>query len=366
MKRILILFIAIGLTAGTTAMASMSVGKVRKETRFLTDKMAYELHLSTSQYNDVYEINYDFIYSLRNIMKYVSDGSEWALDDYYEALDIRSDDLRWVLSESQYRRFLSAEYFYRPVYFSGRRWSFRVYANYPDRSLFYYGEPYHYRTYCGAHYRPYFHHASYYRGRYDLKHYPTPYRIREQRVFHSYRHSDFGSIRFRSNTSIRPHNAPTRRSVYARSDRSDRDERSYSRSRGNQDYNDFTPHRRRIGRSENDFRQHSVERSERSRTESSRSNSTERSTEDRSGRHATRRESTRKSVESDAASRYSRSNSTERAMEDRSGRHASRRESTRRSVESDAGSRYSRSNSTERKTEGRRSSHSQRMESSRR
>ena len=366
MKRILILFIAIGMAAGTTAMASVSMSKVRKETRFLTDKMAYELRLSTLQYNDVYEINYDFIYSVRNIMEYVADGAEWALDDYYEALDIRNDDLRWVLSESQYRRFLNAEYFYRPVYFAGGRWSFRVYINYPNRSFFYYGEPYHYRTYCGAHYRPYFHHASYYRGRYDLKHYPTPYRIREQRVFHSYRHSDFGSIRFRSNTSIRPHNAPTRQNVYVRSGRSGRNERSYNRSRTNQGYNDFTPNRTKISKGENDFRRQSVERSERSRTEGSRSNYSKRATEDRSGKHASRRESTRRSVESDAGSRYSRSNSTERATEDRNGRHASRRESTRRSVESDAGSRYSRSNSTERKTEGRSSSHSQRMESSRR
>ena len=48
--------------------------------------------------DDAYEINYDFIYSVRNIMDYVARGYEWAMDDYYEALDIRNDDLRWVLS----------------------------------------------------------------------------------------------------------------------------------------------------------------------------------------------------------------------------------------------------------------------------
>lgn len=109
MKRIL--FILLVVTASTTVMAGMSTSKVRKETRFLTDKMAYELDLSNPQYNDVYEINYDFIYSLRNIMDYVVRGDEWALDDYYEALDIRNDDLRWVLSDGQYRRFLGADYF---------------------------------------------------------------------------------------------------------------------------------------------------------------------------------------------------------------------------------------------------------------
>ena len=77
-----------------------------------------------------------FIYSVRNIMDYVARGYEWALDDYYEALDIRNDDLRWVLSDAQYRRFLGAEYFYRPIYVTGGKWSFRVYVNYPNRSCF--------------------------------------------------------------------------------------------------------------------------------------------------------------------------------------------------------------------------------------
>ena len=186
MKRILFLLFAVGLTANMTVMAGMSTSKVRKETRFLTDKMAYELSLSTQQYNDAYEINYDFIYSVRNIMDYVARGYEWALDDYYEALDIRNDDLRWVLSDGQYRRFLGADYFYRPIYVTGGRWNFRIYINYPNRSLFYFGVPYHYRTYCGAHYRPHIHHVSYYRGRYNnVVHYPTPYRVRDQRVFHS-------------------------------------------------------------------------------------------------------------------------------------------------------------------------------------
>ena len=211
MKRILFLLFAVGLTANMTVMAGMSTSKVRKETRFLTDKMAYELSLSTQQYNDAYEINYDFIYSVRNIMDYVARGYEWALDDYYEALDIRNDDLRWVLSDGQYRRFMGADYFYRPIYVTGGRWSLRVYINYPNRGLFYFGVPYHYHTYCGAHYRPHIHHTSYYRGRYNnFHHYSTPHRVRDQRVYHSYRRSDFGSVRIRPNSSVRPHNAPTR------------------------------------------------------------------------------------------------------------------------------------------------------------
>ena len=120
MKRIILILFAIGITAmSSVSMAAMSNSRVRKETRFLTDKMAYELNLNTAQYNDVYEINFDFIYSIRYLMDDVIRGYEWALDDYYNYLDVRNDDLRWVLSDAQYRRFLQADYFYRPIYASG-------------------------------------------------------------------------------------------------------------------------------------------------------------------------------------------------------------------------------------------------------
>lgn len=94
MKRIILILFAIGITAmSSVSMAAMSNSRVRKETRFLTDKMAYELNLNTAQYNDVYEINFDFIYSIRYLMDDVIRGYEWALDDYYNYLDVRNDDL---------------------------------------------------------------------------------------------------------------------------------------------------------------------------------------------------------------------------------------------------------------------------------
>lgn len=223
MKRLQYLLIAIGLVVSSSAMASMSTSKIRSEARFLTDKMAYEMSLTTSQYNDIYEINYDFINSVGNIMDYVVRGEEWAMDDYYEALDVRNDDLRWILSDGQYRRFMGADYFYRPIYVNGGRWSFRIYINYPNRRLFYFGTPHHYKTYCGAHYRPHFHHVSYYRGRYPQGgHYPVPHRVRDERTYHTYRRSDFGSVHFRPNTSTRPNYAPTRPSAPSRPGNSSR------------------------------------------------------------------------------------------------------------------------------------------------
>lgn len=112
MKRIILILFAIGITAmSSVSMAAMSNSRVRKETRFLTDKMAYELNLNTAQYNDVYEINFDFIYSIRYLMDDVIRGYEWALDDYYNYLDVRNDDLRWVLERCAVSTFSASRLF---------------------------------------------------------------------------------------------------------------------------------------------------------------------------------------------------------------------------------------------------------------
>ena len=211
MKRILFILLATLSTAvcsaGTNAMSN---SKVRKETRFLTDKMAYELNLNTEQYNDVYEINYDFISGVRYVMDDVLYGNEWALNRYYDYLDVRNDDLRWVLSSRQYARFMQAEYFYRPIYTSGNRWYFRVYITYTNHNHFYFPRPYHYRTYVGGHYRTHHNNVSYYRGRYKHPYYNGSYRIRDTKSYTTHRSSDFGSV------SVRPGSdrAPSRDDVY--------------------------------------------------------------------------------------------------------------------------------------------------------
>ena len=202
-KRVLIFFLAIGITAvSSVSMAALSNSRIRKETRFLTDKMAYELNLSTGQYNDVYEINYDFVYSIRYLMDDVMRGEEWALDQYYRTLDIRNDDVRWVLTASQYRRFIGVDYFYRPIYANGGGWSFRVYIRYTNHNHFYFGKPYHYSSYCGGHYRTHYHN-SYYRGRYRHDFYSGSHSIRDHRNYNTHRRSDFGTVTIRPNSARR-------------------------------------------------------------------------------------------------------------------------------------------------------------------
>ena len=115
------------LGVSVPALGAMSISKMRQNTRFLTDRMAYELKLSPQQYDDVYEVNYDFINNVRYLMDDVVRGYDYALERYYDFLDVRNDDLRWILSGSQYRRFLKAEYFYRPIYAQNNKWQFRIY-----------------------------------------------------------------------------------------------------------------------------------------------------------------------------------------------------------------------------------------------
>lgn len=225
MKKLIVILFAIGLVSmSTTSMASMSRNQVRKETRFLTDKMAYELNLSTQQYNDTYEINYDFIYNIGDLMDDVLDGDDWASDQYYQYLDIRNDDLRWVLTDWQYRQFLDIDYFYRPVYATGSSWGFRVYISYNNPLQFYFGRPYNYNMYSGGHYRTHYNNVSYYSNRYDHDIYRGQFSVKTEKVYYNNRRSDFGNVKSnRDNGNVR----------YAEPQREDRS--SSRRSVGNDD-----------------------------------------------------------------------------------------------------------------------------------
>lgn len=191
MKRMLLTLLAV-VALAATVQARMSGSQVRKESRFLTDKMAYELNLSTLQYSDVYEINYDFINGIRYLMDDVLRGDPRATDRYYELLDIRNDDLRWVLDSRQYTRFMAATYFFRPVYVSGGGWHFRIYLTYSNRNRFYFPLPRPCLSYRGGHARPAFGRPSHYRGRYNHPHYKDSPRLYGPKPSRTVRRSDFG------------------------------------------------------------------------------------------------------------------------------------------------------------------------------
>lgn len=161
------LLMALCLTALPAAAGGL--GDIRMNARFLTDRMAFELHLNPMQYNDLFEVNFDFF---SNIDRYMYDGvydDPRAMDSYYRYLDERNDDIRWILSNVEYGRFMALDYFFRPVYLVGSNCMLRIYARYPNRDYFYYARPTHYYTYRGIHGRAHCGGVSYYRRHFDRR-----------------------------------------------------------------------------------------------------------------------------------------------------------------------------------------------------
>lgn len=214
MKRIVALF-AVIIIGTTLCSAAMSRSRVRKEALYLTDKMGYELRLDSRQMDDVYEINYDFIYAVRSIMDDVLDGYEWAIDDFYDYLDVRNDDLRYVLTASQYRHFLQTEDFYRPIYQTTSGWAFRIHLRYVHPSLFFMARPTVYHSYAGHHYRTYHNNISFYMNHYHHHCYTGSFLLRPVHntiVVNHIHVNDFHHVNVIHNSHTRPANARTVRS----------------------------------------------------------------------------------------------------------------------------------------------------------
>ena len=139
MKRMIIALVAMFMMTFTTASA-MSYEQARQQALFLTDKMAYELNLTEDQYEAAYEINLDYLMSVDTY------------DDLYGAYwRQRNMDLSYILLDWQYRTYINATYFYRPLYWNAGYWHFGIYARYPRRDYFYFGRPHFYVSYRGGH-----------------------------------------------------------------------------------------------------------------------------------------------------------------------------------------------------------------------
>ena len=150
MKRLmmsLVLMVTIAASA-----AAMSFSKARKEALFLSDKMAYELNLSLSQYEAVYEINLDYMLGLYDMTDL--DGVFWMR---------RNSDLRHVLTMWQWDRYCQIADFYRPmVWVSRHTFTLSLRSRYVDKHFFYYERPSIYSSYRGGHNSG---NVSFYQGR---------------------------------------------------------------------------------------------------------------------------------------------------------------------------------------------------------
>ena len=152
MRRIILSIVAM-LTISLSANA-MTYDQARNEALFLTDKMAYELNLSSEQYEAAYEINLDYLMGVTSRNDVF--GTYW---------ERRNLDMSYILLEWQWNAFRAAAYFFRPLYWDAGYWHFRIYARYPRRHYLYFGRPAFYATYRGGH--SWRHHGQhgYYHGR---------------------------------------------------------------------------------------------------------------------------------------------------------------------------------------------------------
>lgn len=139
MKKFILALVAM-VTMTVTSASAMSYEHARQQALFLTDKMAYELNLTDDQYEAAYETNLDYLMSVNTV------------DDLYGVYwRQRNLDLSYILLDWQYRSFLNATYFYRPLYWNAGYWHFGIYARYPHRNYYFFGRPHFYTSYCGGH-----------------------------------------------------------------------------------------------------------------------------------------------------------------------------------------------------------------------
>ena len=130
------------LLAASVTMHALPIDEAQREALFLTDKMAYELGLTDEQYELAYEVNLDYLLSIN----YHGDiyGTWW---------NRRNADLRYILSDYQYRLYAGLNYFYRPLTWRGGRWYFPIYGRYTNRAYFYRAHPHGYGVYRGGYNR---------------------------------------------------------------------------------------------------------------------------------------------------------------------------------------------------------------------
>lgn len=120
MKR-LALTLAVALITALSASAQR-LTNIRAEARFITDKMVLELGLTNVQRNSILQLNLgylDAINSYRDI-----NGKAWKH---------RNKELHRMMSDSQWRRYREAYYFYQPISWRSNAYVHNIYTRYPER-----------------------------------------------------------------------------------------------------------------------------------------------------------------------------------------------------------------------------------------
>lgn len=119
--------------------------------RFLTDRMAYTLGVtSMALIDDLYRINFDYICGVSDYLDDVALGYRY--DDYMAVCYERDRALQRLLGYRLWTRILGIDYFYRPISFVNRCWSFGIYAHDRYHNHYYCSVPTYYHSYRGGHF----------------------------------------------------------------------------------------------------------------------------------------------------------------------------------------------------------------------
>lgn len=129
----------------------MNYNAMRNNARFLTDRMAYTLGITSGAIiDDIYRINYDYICGINEYLDEIACG--YHSDLYLEVCYERDHALQRLLGEYLWRKIMNYDYFYRPISFSNRSWRFSIYSHDVRYSYYYFNTPTHYHEYRGGHF----------------------------------------------------------------------------------------------------------------------------------------------------------------------------------------------------------------------
>lgn len=120
MKR-LALTLAVALITALSASAQR-LTNIRAEARFITDKMVLELGLTNVQRNNIMRLNLDYLDAINSYRDI--NGKAWKH---------RNKELRRMMSDSQWRLYKEAYYFYQPISWRSNAYVHNIYTRYPER-----------------------------------------------------------------------------------------------------------------------------------------------------------------------------------------------------------------------------------------
>ncbi len=120
MKR-LVLTLAVALVTALSASAQR-LANIQVEARFITDKMVLELGLTNVQRNNIMRLNLDYLDAINSYRDL--NGRAWKY---------RNKELRRMMSDSQWRRYREAYYFYQPIGWRDNAYVHNIYTRYPER-----------------------------------------------------------------------------------------------------------------------------------------------------------------------------------------------------------------------------------------